>query len=138
MSTSTTRLEPMYVVDTHALIWYLTGHKRLSARARMIFDEADKGNTRIIVSAIVIAEMYFADQKSTLFADFGEMYRRIKAKPAYQLVPFNPDDVLDFVIDASVPEMHDRIIAGLARRLGFPLLTSDPLIVASGVVKVEW
>ena len=138
MSTSATRIEPMYVVDTHALIWYLTGHKRLSPRARMIFDEADKGNTRIIISAIVIAEMYFADHKSTLFVDFGEMYRQIKAKPTYQFVPFHPDDVLDFATDASVPEMHDRIITGLARRLGVSLLTSDPLIVASGVVKVEW
>jgi hypothetical protein len=40
--------------------------------------------------------------------------------------------------DAAVQEMHDRIIAGVARRLGAPLISSDPLIAASGIVTIEW
>ena len=51
---------------------------------------------------------------------------------------FNPDDVLEFDTNQAVPEMHDRIITGLARRLNVPLLTPDPLIMASGLAQVLW
>jgi predicted nucleic acid-binding protein len=37
---------------------------------------------------------------------------------------------------AAVPELADRIIAATARALNLPLLTTDPAIVASGLVKV--
>jgi hypothetical protein len=34
--------------------------------------------------------------------------------------------------------MHDRIVTGLARRIGAPLLTSDPLILAAKLVDIVW
>jgi predicted nucleic acid-binding protein len=37
---------------------------------------------------------------------------------------------------AVVPELPDRIIAATARALNLPLLTTDPLIEESGLVKV--
>ena len=37
---------------------------------------------------------------------------------------------------AAVPELADRIIAATARALNLPLLTTDPAIAASGLVKV--
>jgi len=37
---------------------------------------------------------------------------------------------------AVVPELPDRIIAATARALNLPLLTTDPLIAESGLVKV--
>ena len=37
---------------------------------------------------------------------------------------------------ASVPELADRVIAATARALGLPLLTVDPAIVESALVKV--
>ena len=46
--------------------------------------------------------------------------------------------MLEFEQDAAVPEMHDRIISGLARRIGAPVLTNDPLITQWGLVRVEW
>jgi hypothetical protein len=47
-------------------------------------------------------------------------------------------DVLSFDQDAAVPEMHDRMIVGLARRLGARCISRDPLIVNSGLVSVVW
>lgn len=47
-----------------------------------------------------------------------------------------PDNILDFDHDAAVLEMHDRIIAGLARRSNAPLITSDSQITASALVTV--
>jgi PIN domain nuclease of toxin-antitoxin system len=38
----------------------------------------------------------------------------------------------------SLPDPHDRLIAGTAVRLGVPLLTADSRIGASGRVHVVW
>lgn len=128
----------IFVVDTNALIWYLTDHPRLSKRVEAIFEAARHGEVRLIVAAISIAEMFFSDRKFGHFTDFKAVYAALKARPEFEFVPFHPDDVLEFDQDAAVPEMHDRMIAGLARRLGVPVLTNDPHIVQSGLVKVEW
>ena len=138
MTTSWTTIESVYVVDTNALIWYLTKNKKLSKRAASIFAAAERGETRLYVSAMVIAEMYYADKKWKLFDDFATTYAALKAKPYIRFVPLIADDVLDFDNDAAIPEMHDRIIAGVARRLGAPLITPDPLIIAAKLVDIAW
>ena len=138
MTTSSITIEPIYVVDTNALIWYLTTNKKLSQRAASIFAAAERGETRMYISSVVIAEMYYADKKWKLFEDFAQTYADLKTKSYIRFVPLIADDVLDFDKDTAVPEMHDRIITGLARRLGAPLLTSDPLIIAAGIVTVAW
>jgi len=54
---------PAYIVDTHALYWYRTDPSRLSAAADAVFRLADAGGARIIVPAVVIAELYYLTQK---------------------------------------------------------------------------
>ena len=51
---------------------------------------------------------------------------------------FEAEHVLSFTEDQDIPEMHDRIIAGLARRLAAPLIASDPKIVEAGLITVVW
>jgi PIN domain nuclease of toxin-antitoxin system len=57
-------LEPLYIVDTHALIWYLTDDRKLGKQASAIFAAAERGETQLVVSAIVVAEMYYANKKN--------------------------------------------------------------------------
>lgn len=138
MSSSEIRIEPLYVVDTHALIWYLTNDSKLGEQAAQIFTAAERGESRLIISAIVLAEMYYANQKKQWFEDFSETVRQLKQKPYFRFVAVKPDHILDFEKDISVPEMHDRIIAGLARRLDAPLITTDNQINDSGWVRIVW
>jgi PIN domain nuclease of toxin-antitoxin system len=49
-----------YIVDTHALIWYLVDDPRLGEKAREILQSS--GN-RLIVPAIVLAEARHSVQK---------------------------------------------------------------------------
>jgi hypothetical protein len=91
-----------------------------------------------VISAIVVAELFYLDRKNAISDDFATIYDTLRSKPYFQLIAFDPDDVLDFARDATVPEMHDRIIAGLARRLNAPLITVDPIITTSGLVEVVW
>lgn len=114
--TSSTIIEPIYVVDTNALIWYLTSDPKLNTQVMSIFKSAEKGDCRLYVSAISLAEMYYADKKWGLFQDYRAIYASLKTKPYFRMVNFRADNVLDFDQDYHVPEMHDRIITGLARR----------------------
>lgn len=138
MTISATTTRPLYVVDTNALIWYLKEDGKLGAQAAAAFAAAERGETWLVVSVIVVAELFYADKKHGLFQDFQQTYLALKTKPYFRIVPFVLDDVLDFDQDSNVPEMHDRIITGLARRIGAPLLTADPLIVAAGLVETVW
>lgn len=131
-------IEPLYVVDTNALIWHLSDDRKLGRQAREIFAAAERGETRLVVSAVVMAELYYADKKFGLFADFDTVFRRLQVAPHFRFASFEAGHVLSFNENQSIPEMHDRIIAGLARRLGAPLIASDPQIVEAGVVTVVW
>ena len=135
---SSSPIEALYVVDTLALIWYLLGDKKLGSRALLIFKAAEKGQTRLILSSISLAELYYANGKHKLFPDFKTVYTNIMTMPYLRFVSFDARHVIDFDRDSAIPEMHDRIIAGLAYRLNAPLLTSDPLIIAAGIVRIEW
>jgi len=116
MSSTTTSLEPVYGVDTHALIWYLLNDKKLSGRAKAIFQAAEKNQTLLIMSSIVLAELYYANAKNKWFPDFGELYADLTSQPYMRFVPVDHVHIPEFAQDATVPEMHDRIIAGVARR----------------------
>ena len=138
MTNSMKSLEKAYVVDTNALIWHLTKNARLSERVQAIFAAAARDDTSLVISAIVIAELYYANKKWRLFDDGDRVLSELLRQPYCEFVPFVAADVLDFTRDGAVPEMHDRIVAGLARRLGVPLPTTDHAIGLAGVVRVEW
>jgi PIN domain nuclease of toxin-antitoxin system len=138
MSFTLTNPEPLYVLDTHALIWYLRDDAKLSPSARAIFLAAEANRTLLLIPAIVIAELYYVNLKHKWFADFTIVFNEIVSKPFVRFVALEHTHILDFKQDDTVPEMHDRIIAGVARRLGVPLISSDIAIAASGIIQVIW
>ena len=52
-----------YLADTHAVYWYLINSPLLGANASQVFDEADNGNAVIYIPVIVLAELYYLNQK---------------------------------------------------------------------------
>lgn len=127
-----------FVSDTHELIWYFTDSKKLGSGVSRAFEDADNGDALIHISAVVLAEMYYANVKMGYPVDFAATYRQLDTARQFVLTPFDPEDVLDFGTDSTVSEMHDRMIVGLARRLAIPLLTVDQNIIQSGLVEVIW
>lgn len=127
-----------YVTDTHALFWYLTASPRLGAKARTAFDAATAGKATVVVPVIVLAELFFLNEKAGRPVDFDATWRLLDLSPQFVTAPLAPEDVLDFAIDAAVPEMHDRIVTGLARRLGVACLTRDEMMIASALVDTAW
>jgi PIN domain nuclease of toxin-antitoxin system len=133
-----TTIEPVYVVDTHTLLWHLMTDKKLSASARAIFAAAERGETRLIVSVIVLAELHYANKKHKFFTDFQKFHEGLSKKPHFKFLSLEVEDLLEFDMLNLVPEMHDRILVAIARRLKAPLITIDPLIKASGLVRIVW
>jgi PIN domain nuclease of toxin-antitoxin system len=127
-----------YVADTHALFWYLTASPRLGANAKTAFDDGVAGVAVIYIPAIVLAELFFLNEKLGQPLDFSKEFKRFEQSGQFEFVGFEPDDVKDFTKDAAVPEMHDRIVVGVARRLALPCLTYDTKIIASNLVKIVW
>ena len=127
-----------YVADTHALFWYLTASPRLGVNAKNAFDDGVKGIAIIYIPAIVLAELFFLNEKLGQPLDFTKEFLRFEQSGQFEFVVFEPDAVKDFTKDAVVSEMHDRIIVGVARRLAIPCLICDTKIIASNLVKIVW
>jgi PIN domain nuclease of toxin-antitoxin system len=127
-----------YVAGTHALFWYLTASPRLGKAAKAAFDEGAAGNAIIHVPAIVLAELHFLNEKAGRPLDFSAEFQRLQTAGQFTMLPFMPEDVLDFDRDAGIDEMHDRMIVGVARRIGAICISRDARIVATAAVPVQW
>jgi PIN domain nuclease of toxin-antitoxin system len=129
-----------YVTDTHSLIWHLAQPRKLSTKARRVFQEADQGQAQILVPSIVLIEAIFIGDRQRIPASLVNRLFNIDegANATYQVAPLSKAVAItarDFG-PAAIPEMADRIIAATAKYHDLPLLTSDPAIIDSGLVKV--
>ncbi|HEY0722445.1 MAG TPA: PIN domain-containing protein [Pyrinomonadaceae bacterium] len=127
-----------YLTDTHALYWYLVSSPSLGAGAGSAFDEADNGLALIYIPAIVVAELYFLNEKKQHPLDFVAKYERLEQSQQFVLLPFFPATTLHFDACRSILEMHDRMIVADARLLSAPLITRDRDIIMSGLVQTIW
>ena len=131
-----------YVADTHSILWYLAGSRRLPRRARSVFRAAKQDRAQILVPSIVLVEAVFLVQRrrisQTQIAQLFELSENEDA--SIFIVPLDmavAQAVSDFG-PAAIPDMPDRIIAATARALEVPLVTVDPAIAGSGLVEVIW
>jgi PIN domain nuclease of toxin-antitoxin system len=126
------------VIDTHALVWYLTDDKRLGKRAAGLLDRPD---TRIVVPVIVLAELKYLHQRSRIPLSFSAVQTIIGADERCAVYPMN-EEVVDLLpLDLDI---HDAIICATAlackRSTGEDtvVLTRDQAITDSGRVSTAW
>ena len=131
------RLISRYLIDTYALYWHLTEPSKLSDAVQQIFEEAYRGNCTLIVSPIVLLELYAVIRKWSASVDFEAELAHLGQEP-YQIEPISVDDLrlLDRLI--AIPELHDRLINATAVRLGILVVTKDATIRAAAVVESIW
>ena len=131
-----------YVTDTHAVIWYLSKNKRLSRKARAIFQKAQAGYGHVVVPSIVLVETIFLVQRMRVEEEITRILLALTEDPAdgIYIYPLNKVVVqaLSRFGPIAVPELADRIIAATALYLDLPLLTTDSAIQESGFIKTVW
>lgn len=127
-----------YLLDTHALFWHVSVPGKLSPAAKQAIADGEAGKALLIISHIVLAELYFLLKKLGQDGQFPAIVAALRADSNYHIEPVMLDDIENLASVAEIPEMHDRLIALAAKRFGATLLTKDPLIQASTQVKWIW
>lgn len=126
-----------YVTDTHSLVWFFTDDAKLSSTASQAFQASEKEG-RIIVPAVVLAEIMFIARKGRITLSFEDTLKRIEESEHFEIAPLNAE-ILKTAdkIEADL-EMHDRLIAATALHYEASLITKDENIARSGVVSTIW
>jgi len=125
----------IYVVDTHALAWYLDDDPRLGSQAELVLDNDD---VRLIIPAIVLAEIKYLAHKNRLPQTLDEVLRVINSDSRCTIYP------IDLSVVSKAPfglDIHDSLIVGTAlvqREAVTGILTRDEAITSSGLVPTVW
>jgi PIN domain nuclease of toxin-antitoxin system len=128
------------VLDTHAAIWYVFTHKRLSQEALRFIRRSVESGKPVYVSAISLVEIIYLLERGRVTL---EAIRRLEAgvkDPSSGLLvaPLDAEvaEAVHRVPRNIAPDMPDRIIAATALHLGLPLVTLDQRIRAAGIQTV--
>jgi len=128
----------LFCLDTHAVYWHRIASPKLSDAAAQVYQDAIDGKASLIVHYVVIAELFYLLTKYGQPGLFAPLVADLKSLPYYQIEPLTLSDLEALDSLAEIPEMHDRLLALAAKRLGATLVTKDPLIQASPNVKCLW
>lgn len=127
-----------YLLDTHALVWFLAKDKRLSEQVRDVIQDP---LATLIVPAIVLAEAKHIADRKRIPVSFGEVLSSITSSPNYTVAP------LDIPTIGYLPDnldIHDALVVATALHVGqlyndeVVILTMDLRITESPLTKTLW
>ena len=124
-----------YVVDTQALAWFISRDRQLGRRARAVLRDP---SVRIIVPAIVLAEIKYLVHKGRLAQTLDDVLRVINSDPRCIIYPVDLSVILAAPVDLDI---YESLIVGTAlvqREIVDGILTRNKAIIASGLVPTVW
>ena len=130
-----------YIVDTHALIWFLEGNPKLGDKAKNILANA---NSELILPAIVLAEaVWIIDKNKTSIPSVNDLLTAIDNDPRIIIYPLAQDIIATSITIPEITEMHDRLIVATGlflENLGeqIALLSCDLNITQSKLLTIIW
>lgn len=128
------------IADTHTVIWYLFGDRRLSPAAKTFLEETAIGENQVGLSSITLAEIIYLTEKKHIPPETFTRLTKALDVPGSLLavVPFDRQiaEAMSRVDRLKVPELPDRIIAATALCLSVPLISRDTRIQTSGIETV--
>jgi PIN domain nuclease of toxin-antitoxin system len=127
-----------YLVDTHVLVWWLTGDARLEASKRHHLNAEVRASTQVGLSDFSLWEIAMLASRGRLrtTGSIDAFLRDLTLHPGIQVIAIDDRIAADSVtLPESFPrDPADRIIAASARTRGLTLVTQDDAILRSGVV----
>jgi PIN domain nuclease of toxin-antitoxin system len=136
-----TGLEMQYIVDTHALIWFLEGNPRLGIAAKQVLGNSE---SKLVIPAIALAEAAFIIERGkTSIPSVIDLHTAVNGDPRIVVYPLDRAIIEITNTLLSINEMHDRQIVATAIILKnqgeeVSVLTCDRNITESGVVSITW
>lgn len=131
----------MIVLDTNALIWWISDGEKLSKKARKIIEEAEEEKS-IYISSMSVLEIYILVKKRKLgFIHLVDNW--LEKLESLSYVNFVPIDNRIAVQSVNLPDFShkdpaDRIIIATALINGATLITSDKKILDYPNVQTLW
>lgn len=113
----------MFVADTHALVWYLTGDDRLGDTAEQLLRQADSGDVSVVIPTIVMAEAMFISEKTG--ASFEELLDKVESGSNYEVYPLNIKVVEQMNSMNEDYSIHDKAIVATSEILEATTITND-------------
>lgn len=130
-----------YVVDAHALIWYLESNAKLGAKAKAILDDAASD---LVLPVIALAEVaYVVNKGKSLIPDAPTLFNRVERDNRFEVYPLSFEVLQESLNALAVPEMHDRLIVATGLHLqtngaSVSILTKDTDITACALLPIVW
>lgn len=126
------------IVDTHALVWYLTDDPSLSQPGRR---QLEDDNVKVVISVIVLAEVkhLFAKRRITLSLD--DILDRLGEDNRCMVYPFDLSCIEALPTEL---DLHDGMIVATAITMRNHLnqevvvITKDEAIRQSGLIPIIW
>src|SRR4051794_9401259 len=121
-----------YVLDAHALIWFLLDHPKLGPAAKRVLSDP---TSDLVLPAIALAEAaWTVSQRRIALTDLTAFFKVVSDDPRITIAPLTLAVVERGMRLTGILEMHDRQIAATALLIaeaGVPvsLLTTDADIV---------
>jgi len=129
------------VADSHAIVWYVRGSKRLSERAHEVLAEAEAERS-LVVSVATLIDLWYVSQttQSVTAEQLRALRDRLGSSEAVVLEPVTAviAEATTTIPRAAVPDPWDRLIMATAIALQVPLVTRDSAVRASGLVETIW
>lgn len=126
-----------YVSDTMAVVLWMEKRKQ-PVSVKNIFNNIEKGNVRLYIPAIVLAEIGYLTERNRIETSLPEINKIIRKFENVQIIPLGPEIVFNAFEITDIPELHDRLISATARFLKLELITNDKIISDSKFVKTIW
>jgi PIN domain nuclease of toxin-antitoxin system len=127
-----------YIVDTHALIWFLEKNPRLSENAKSALTDT---NAQIILPTIVLTEVIFLYAKKKTSVNLSTVLSQVANSSNCIVYPLDEEVVSRIPTNINI---HDAIIAatGLVFKdlMGqdVAIVTKDELIRRSNLIRTIW
>ncbi|RLA44380.1 MAG: VapC toxin family PIN domain ribonuclease [Gammaproteobacteria bacterium] len=132
----------MVVVDTHVLVWWVSGDKSLSKPASKAIKGALVSGSEVVISSISAWEiaMLIEKERLTLTMDVDSWLDEVAQIDGVRFMPIdNEITVKSTMLPGKFhKDPADRMIVATARKLAVPLITADNKIRAYKHVKTIW
>ena len=131
----------MIVLDTHALVWWVSGPERLSARAKRAIDLGLRAG-QAVAATISVLEIATAVRRGRLElgSPLGEWLTDLCALPELRFEPLSVEiaQLAGSLADPAPGDPADRIIIATARTLRARLVTADEALRKSPHAETVW
>ena len=129
---------PRLLLDTHIVVRWLGGVKRLSREQARVLERAVQRTEPIALSATTLVEIavLMSERKLALKMSLDEFFGILQSNPIFRILPITYEIASDVFSLMALKDPSDRAIVATARVHRLQLVTSDQRIIESRLVPV--